>query len=259
MPHKAWIKPDWPAADTVRGLVTTRMGGFSEPPFDSFNLAAHVDDAHEAVEENRRLLRQYVPSEPLWLNQVHSNTMIDAGERRQSLLDADGSFSTRAKVVCAVLTADCLPVLLCNRQGSGVAALHAGWRGLAAGILEQGVSRLTQVTNSEPGDILVWLGPAIGPGRFEVGEDVRQAFLSRDQAMGSAFSTITPDGHAGKAKWLADIYQLARLKLARIGVDAVYGGNFCTYDQAELFYSYRRDGMTGRMASLVWLENPAGS
>lgn len=254
MPHNAWFRPDWPAPDVVRGLVTTRKDGFSEPPFDSFNLADHVDDVPEAVVQNRRLLRQYLPSDPVWLNQVHSKTLINADDGHNRILDADGSYSTRENSVCVVLTADCLPVLLCNRQGSGVAALHAGWRGLAAGILEQGISRLTQVTNSKPGDILVWLGPAIGPGRFEVGADVRQAFVSRDQALQPAFSKIKSTGNASEPKWLADIYRLARLKSARIGVDAVYGGNFCTYAQADLFYSYRRDGVTGRMASMVWLE-----
>ena len=239
------IYPRWPAPGNVRSVVTTRSGGVSLPPYDSLNLGEHVGDDNAAVSENRRRLRQWqnLPAEPFWLNQVHGTRVVDAAAPIQRP-SADASFSRRAGVVCAVLTADCLPVLFCDRSGSVVAAAHAGWRGLVAGVLEATVEAL----GTEPGQLLAWLGPAIGPGAFEVGAEVRDAFVAQYAQAEAAF-VARPNG-----RWLADLYQLARLRLAAADVSAIYGGGLCTYDDRERFYSFRRDQTTGRMAALIWLE-----
>ncbi len=239
------IYPDWPAPVNVSAVTTTRLGGISKLPFDSFNLADHVGDEPPAVQQNRDYLQQclQLPTAPAWLNQVHGETVVDiaqCGERPP----ADAGISTRVGQVCAVLTADCLPVLLCDREGTRVAAAHAGWRGLAAGVLE----RSTEALNTEPVRLMAWLGPAIGPAAFEVGDEVRQVFVDQHAQAAEAFSNAT-DG-----RWLADLYQLARIRLLAAGVDAVYGGGLCTFSDRERFYSYRRDGTTGRMASLIWLD-----
>jgi len=241
------IYPDWPAPENVRAVTTTRLGGVSKLPYDSLNLADHVGDAADAVQQNRDILRQrlQLPVAPAWLNQVHGDKVIDVaqyGERPP----ADAGFSTRTGLVCAVLTADCLPVLLCDRDGTRVAAAHAGWRGLASGILECSVKAL----DTDPGQLLAWLGPAIGPASFEVGDEVRRVFVDQHAQAAVAFSAAT-DG-----RWLADLYRLAAIRLQAVGVDAIYGGGFCTFSDRERFYSYRRDGTTGRMASLIWLCEP---
>lgn len=238
------IKPDWPAPASVHALVTTRTGGVSLPPFDSLNLGDHVGDDPAAVALNRQRLRGFLPAEPCWLRQVHGTVVAPADGQRDTL-EADASVAFGPGVVCAVLTADCLPVLFCDRQGSRVVAAHAGWRGLAAGILESSVAAM----RCDPADVMAWLGPAIGPKAFEVGEEVREAFVQDLPAAAAAFLPGLP------GKWLADIYELARQKLVRAGVEAVYGGGLCTYTDAERFYSYRRDRTTGRMAALVWLED----
>jgi YfiH family protein len=240
-----WLYPDWPAPASVRAIVTTRCGGASLPPFDKFNLAAHVGDDLVAVTANRRRLVEVLalPREPGWLRQVHgiSVAMLD-GEVSDGP-EADASFSATSGRVCAVLTADCLPVLFCDRAGTRVAAAHAGWRGLAGGVLEATVTTL-----AVPADgLLAWLGPAIGPRAFEVSGEVRDSFLRIDPGDAVAFDA-TRSGH-----WHADLYRLARRRLARVGVEAVYGGGYCTFNEAGRFYSFRRDGTTGRMASLVWL------
>ncbi len=240
------IKPDWPAPAKVHALVTTRAGGVSLPPYDSLNLGDHVGDEPAAVAENRRRLRALLPAEPAWLKQVHGTTVALADGLAQPV-EADAAAAFESGTVCAVLTADCLPVLFCDRRGSRVAAAHAGWRGLAAGVLEASVAAL----DCEPAEILAWLGPAIGPQAFEVGEEVREAFVRDLPAATAAFLPGQP------GKWLADIYQLARLRLARAGVSQVYGGGLCTHADAERFYSYRRDKATGRMATLIWLGGPA--
>ena len=238
------ITPDWPVPANVHAAVTTRIGGESLAPYDSFNLAAHVGDDPAAVQANREQLRKalMLPSEPRWLRQVHGTVVVDAAAG-QGEPEADGAFATRAGVVCAVLTADCLPVLLCNRGGTRVAALHAGWRGLAAGVIERGVAAF----GVSGGEILAWLGPAIGPDAFEVGAEVRAAFLAHDPSAETAFRAHV------QGKYLADIFQLARQRLAAFGVESISGGNFCTVQDRKRFYSYRRDGVTGRMASLIWL------
>jgi YfiH family protein len=238
------ILPDWPAPPGVRSLMTTREGGVSGPPWTSLNLGDHVGDDPAHVAANRARLRRKLPAEPGWLRQIHSKRVVELG--RDGNREADAAFTRQAGTVCAVLTADCLPVLYCDRAGSVVAAAHAGWRGLADGILEATVAAM-QVP---PGEILAWMGAAIGPQAFEVGDEVREAFVSQHPEAAAAF---LPHPSSAPGKWLADIYRLARIRLGRVGVDAVYGGERCTFGDAESFYSYRRDGVTGRMASLIWL------
>jgi len=235
--------PDWPAPAQVRACTTTRIGGISQPPYDTLNLASHVGDDPQAVAENRRRLREYLalPAEPRWLNQVHGSCAADAALVADPC-DADASFTALPGVVCAVLTADCLPLLLCNRAGTKVAAVHAGWRGLHGGVIEQTVRAL----NLPGSELLAWLGPAIGPDAFEVGGEVREAFISVEARAAEAFR---PHGE----RWLADLYLLARQRLASVGVTQVNGGDRCTFSEPEKFYSYRREAKTGRMASLIWI------
>jgi YfiH family protein len=239
-----WIVPDWPAPLTVRAVTTTRTGGASHGPWRSMNPAAHVEDDPAAVLANRQRLQALLdlPSTPVWLQQVHGIHIVDAATIEPGV-EADGSWSRCADVVCAVLTADCLPVLLSDRHGECVAAVHAGWRGLAAGVIEAAVSAL----DVKPSDLLAWLGPAIGPQAFAVGEEVRDAFIAHDPQAAAAFRP-GPDG-----KLQADLYHLARQRLASVGATAVYGGQDCTYTDEARFFSFRRDGVTGRMASLIWL------
>lgn len=248
--HPDWLIPDWPAPVNVRAFMTTRAGGVSVAPWDSMNPASHVEDDPKAVAENRAILRQELPAEPLWLNQVHGIGVAECG-LAPSGETADTGLARGPGKVCAVLTADCLPALFCDRAGTVVAAAHAGWRGLAAGVLEATVAAL----RVPPDEILVWLGAAIGPDVFEVGEEVRQAFVDRHPVAGIAFRPAGPTTFdAAPRKWLADIYALARLRLAEAGVGEVYGGGLCTWSEPDRFYSYRRAARTGRMASLVWLK-----
>lgn len=237
-----FIRPDWPALARVRALTTTRAGGVSPSPYHSLNLGAHTGDDPGCVEENRRRLRTQagLPGDPVWLQQVHGTRVVPAHGVRGGD-QADGSWTDAPGVVCTVLTADCLPVLLCHVEGTRVAALHAGWRGLANGILEAGVQAL-----GGPRGLLAWLGPAIGPQAFQVGGEVRDAFLASDPGAGPCF-VADPAG-----RWRADLYSLAARRLAAVGVHAVYGGDHCTWSDADRFFSYRRDGETGRMATLIW-------
>ena len=244
----ALIQPDWPAPSRVQAVATTRPGGVSTGPYSALNLGDHVNDEPAAVRQNRELLRTglALPGEPAWLQQVHGAAAVDAalaGDR----VTADASWTRSAGVVCAVLTADCLPVLFCNREGTHVAAAHAGWRGLAAGVLESTVAWLA-ADGAPPASLLAWLGPAIGPSSYEVGVEVREAFLRSDPAAAAAFSSNRP-GH-----WLLDVYAAARLRLQRAGVTAVFGGHHCTFAEPERFFSHRRDGVTGRQATLIWLK-----
>lgn len=243
-----FIYPDWPAPSNVRAVTTTRQGGYSLAPYDSFNLADHVGDDPRAVAKNRQVLSRSLalPREPVWLRQIHGTGVVDAANGPAGQARADGSFTDRAGVICAVLTADCAPVLLCDRSGSKVAVLHAGWRGLAAGIVEKGVAAL-----GVPGhELLAWLGPAIGPGAFEVGHGVREAFVTRDAKSGAAFRKPNR-----RDCWLADLYTLVRLRLQAVGANSIYGEVLCTYTNRDDFFSYRRDQACGRMASLIWMEN----
>jgi YfiH family protein len=238
-----FIFPDWAAPEGVRALATTRRGGASNDPWQGFNLGDHVGDAPAAVAANRALLRRELPAEPRWLAQVHGTQCVDAALAAPGT-QADASFTRQRGVVCAVLTADCLPVLLCDELGSVVAAAHAGWRGLASGVIEATVAAM-----GEPGaSLMAWLGPAIGPKFFEVGGEVRETFVAEDAAAVQAFESRV-DG-----KWMCDIYTLARLRLYSLGIRRVGGAGSCTVADAENFFSYRRDGITGRMASLIWLD-----
>lgn len=236
-----WLTPDWPAPASVRACVTTREGGVSEAPFDSLNLGDHVDDRLEAVAENRRRLTDHFSIKPAWLQQVHGIAVAQADPG--IVATADASWTATPGIACAAMTADCLPALFCNRAGTRVAAAHAGWRGLAAGVLEATLDTLDVPAE----DVLVWLGPAIGPKAFEVGPEVREVFINQLPEAAEAF---VPSNNAGK--FMADIYLLARLRLAERGVTAVYGGGFCTVTDPR-FFSYRRASRTGRFASLVWL------
>lgn len=240
-----WLRPDWPAPAQVRACVTTRSGGVSLPPFESFNLGEHVEDDPAAVAENRARLGVALGCQSAWLRQVHGVAVVRADPTR--VLEADASWSATAGVACAVMTADCLPLLFCDRGGSRVAAAHAGWRGLANGVLEATLDALAVPA----GEVLVWLGPAIGPEAFEVGPEVREAFVDRHPEAAAAFR---PSGNPlHPQRLLADLYALARIRLAARGVTAVYGGGLCTFSDAR-FYSYRRAPRTGRFASLIWLQ-----
>lgn len=236
--------PDWPAPATVRACSTTRLGGVSGAPYDSLNLGNHVGDDPLHVQDNRQRLAAAagLPVMPHWLEQVHGTEVINLDKTSPASLTGDAAYTTRKDRVCAVMTADCLPVLFCSADGREVAAAHAGWRGLQAGVLEQTLRHF----RARSADILAWMGPAIGPQQFEVGGEVREAFMQGDPAADCAF--IPRNG-----KFLADIYQLARLRLQAAGVSQVFGGDDCTVSDAGRFFSYRRDGTTGRMATLIWL------
>lgn len=241
-----FLEPDWPAPAGVRALTTTRRGGVSVPPWDSFNLGQHVGDDPDAVALNRGRVAsrcQVAVTDIHWLDQVHG-TRVAYLPAVEGATTADASVCRTPGCVSVVLTADCLPVLFCTLDGKAVAAAHAGWRGLAAGVLERTVDRLGPANQ-----VMAWLGPAIGPAAFEVGPEVRAAFMARDAAAETAFAPAP--GRPGH--YLADLFRLARLRLEAAGVTRVYGGGLCTYSEPERFYSYRRDGETGRMASLVWL------
>ena len=244
------LVPDWPAPKSVSVIQTTRLGGVSSVPFDSLNLGDHVGDDLTHVQTNRQrvfsidsLLR------PVWLKQVHGIEVLDVDEYliagNLDTPSADAAISTTPGHVCLVMTADCLPVLFCNRQATVVAAAHAGWRGLCDGVLEATVRKM----QCDPSDILAWLGPAIGPTAFEVGEEVREAFVQHDPSVSLAFAQAVEPG-----KWLGNLFLLARQRLLALGITAIYGGNDCTFSQPERFFSYRREGQTGRMASAIWLD-----
>lgn len=236
--------PDWPVSSRVRAVSTTRMGGVSQGNWATLNLALHVDDDPAHVTTNRQRLKAGLglPTEPVWLNQVHG-TGVAALHGGESAIDADAAFTRVPGVVCAVMTADCLPVLFADQGGGAVAAAHAGWRGLVSGVLEN-----TLACFDDPTRTLAWLGPAIGPRVFEVGDEVREDFVAHDPEAAAAFR---PNG-AGR--WLADIYLLARQRLARAGLARTYGGGHCTFTESARFFSYRRDRITGRMASLIWID-----
>ncbi len=241
-----WIEPDWPTPLRVHALTTTRRGGYSLPPYAGLNLASHVGDDPAAVAANRNRLSAELglPNEPLWLTQVHGCEVADTLLAKPGC-QADAAIASAPGEVCAVLTADCLPVLFCDRAGTRVAAAHAGWRGLAAGVLEITLERLAL----PPEEILAWLGPAIGPQAFEVGGEVVAAFVTGDPGAMAGFRQVTAE------RWYADLYALARRRLQARGVEQITGGDYCTFSDAERFYSYRRDGRTGRMASLIWLRD----
>ena len=241
-----WITPEWPAPANIRAICTTRQGGVSHAPYDTLNLGDHVGDDPYLVARNRMIVGDVLqlPTEPLWLQQVHGIdvTRMDVGD---CYPQGDASIALRTGQVCVIMTADCLPVLFCDKAGTRVGAAHAGWRGLQAGVLENTLAALA----ADPANILAWLGPAIGPTAFEVGAEVREAFMQDHPTAEQAFK---PSTYAGK--WLADIYMLARQRLNLAGVSDIYGGDLCTYTDAKRFFSYRRDGQTGRMGSFIWMD-----
>lgn len=235
------ITPDWPAPPGVKALQTTRTGGVSLPPYDSLNLGDHVGDNPAAVEQNRQQLSRFMPSEPVWLKQVHGVEVIRA-EVAGCHPQADACVTERKNAVCVVMTADCLPVLLCDDAASVVGAAHAGWRGLAGGVLEATIAAMGR----SPSNLMAWLGPAIGPRAFEVGAEVRDIFLAHDLLSDAAFKPH-------HEKFLADLNLLARQRLEALGITRIFGGTECTYNDSRRYYSYRRDGTTGRMGSFIWL------
>ncbi|HEX4268276.1 MAG TPA: peptidoglycan editing factor PgeF [Steroidobacteraceae bacterium] len=240
------IVPEWPAPAGVRAAFTLRTGGVSQPPLDSFNVGSRVEDEPHAVEENRKRLRQRLelPAEPAWLTQVHGARVADLDSEGSggALAPADGAVTRTAGRVCAIQVADCMPVLFASADGAVIGAAHAGWRGLAAGVLDT----VVRAMHVPPERLVAWLGPAIGQAHFEVGEEVRAAFLAADSQAAAAFTANA------RGRWQCDLYALARRRLAGLGVGEVYGAGWCTYADPERFFSFRRDGRCGRMAALIW-------
>jgi len=239
--NNSWIVPDWPCPPSVRALITTRDGGVSSGSYASMNIGDSVGDDPDNVAENRRRLQARLPSRPRWLRQVHGSVVVDAA-RVTTPVEADASIATGTDIVCVVMAADCLPVLLCDRTGDVVAAAHAGWRGLCSGVIENTV----QAMHAAKGELMAYLGPAIGSEMFEVGDEVHAAFVQQRPQAASAFRRYR------KGKWLADLFGLARQRLQAAGVTDVYGGTDCTYSDPARFFSYRRDKVSGRMAALIW-------
>ncbi len=238
-----FIQPDWPAPDNVHAGTTTRTGGVSLPPFDTFNLAGHVGDNPTAVEENRMLFKQALNlfNEPNWLTQTHSNRVInlDINQSRE----ADGGYTNEKNVICSVLTADCLPILLCNEAGTEIAAIHGGWRGLADGIIENALKYFTTPRKQ----LMAWFGPAISWNKFEVDDPVRRVFMHNNIESADAFNPSKP-GH-----WFLDLIKLARIQLGELGITHTYGGQHCTFQENDRFFSYRRATETGRIATFIWI------
>lgn len=241
-----WITPDWPAPANVRALATLRSGGVSEATYASLNLATHVGDRAEHVARNRALLRDaaQLPSEPVWLEQVHGTTVWDVAHASVTPPTADAAVATVSRRICTIMTADCLPVLFCAVDGKAVGAAHAGWRGLAGGVLDATVAAM----GTKASQIIAWLGPAIEQSAFEVGEEVREQFMARTPVHADAFVRNE------RGRWQADIYRLARVELERMGIAGVYGGDFDVFADPARFFSYRREKQTGRMATLIWID-----
>lgn len=236
------LVPDWPVPVSVKALVTTRAGGVSRAPYDTLNLGIAVGDDPECVSENRARFRALLPAEPRWLRQVHGIRVVDAATIT-TIVEADGSHTTAPGVVCVVQMADCMPVLFADRAGTRVAAAHAGWRGLAGGVLDEAVRAL----DTDPAELIAWMGPAIGPTAFEVGDDVRDAFLASSPEYHAAFVPHAP------GKWLADLFLLGKQRLLALGIGAIHGGGLCTVTDSRRFFSHRRDRISGRMAAAIWL------
>ncbi len=244
--NRAWIPAVWNAPDWIKAGVTTRLGGHSLPPYAMLNLATHTDDNPETVDANRRLLGELLdlPSTPVWLEQVHGNRIICADSA--DTLTADGAYTDHPGIVCTVMTADCVPVLLCNADGNRVAAVHIGWKGFCADIIDQALQLFIQ----DPSGLHVWIGPHIRANNYEVGDDVRESCLAKDAGLSAAF-VRNPRG-----RWQANLEFMVRQNFLRHGVNNISSINRCTRAETELFYSYRRDGQTGRMASMIWIDRP---
>jgi YfiH family protein len=280
--RESLIYPDWPAPANVKALQTTRLGGISAAPYDTLNLGLHVGDDPVRVNRNRQMLEPLLPSEPVWLEQVHGTVVANAdlagcrvrprhggaqhsgaGVAASHLLPQSAGFASNVSevqadaciarhhgAVCVIMTADCLPVILCDEEGTVVGAAHAGWKGLAAGVIEVTVKEM----GVEPHKLMAWLGPAIGPHAFEVGAEVRATFLEHDGDAADAFLPLPMgEGRCEGEKYHADIYLLARQRLNALGITRISGGTLCTYHQKDKFFSYRRDGVTGRMGTFIWL------
>jgi YfiH family protein len=248
------IEPDWVVPQQIKAFCTTRKGGVSKPPFNSFNLGLNAGDHLEDVLQNRSILKTHLPAEPIWLKQIHGVTVSTPASRNASVngpFEADASVTNIPNEVLSILTADCVPVLFVSKYGDVIGAAHAGWRGLSGGVLENTIQEMCSLSPGlMPQDITAWMGPAIGPSAFEVGEDVLQAFASQSQAtLAQAFQPIvgTPE------KYLANLYLLAQDRLRSFGVEQIYGADFCTFGDPTNFFSYRRDKETGRFASLIWI------
>lgn len=235
---------NWPCPDNVTAIYSDRLGGLSLSPFDSYNLGDHVGDRDQAVQANRLAFQQNMPNKICWLTQVHSTKVVEADSNAHQQTEADGSVARRPGAVCVVMTADCLPILLCDLQGTVVCAVHAGWRGLVNGVVENAVAKM----NRDPASLMAWMGPAIGPSAFEVGEEVKREFEKHDPHAQLAFQ---PSAHPGK--YLADIFTLAEHRLKRLGLTDIYSERQCTFNSPQHFYSYRRETTTGRMAAAIWL------
>ena len=242
--NKLWLWADWPAPKHVRVGTSIRIGGHSKTPYNDFNLAQHVGDDHDDVKTNRKILNSHLQlqSDPIWLNQTHSSNIIsiDASPENRA---ADGSFTTKQNKVCAILTADCVPILFCNKAGTKIAAIHAGWKGICGGIIENTIKSF-----SEPESLFVWIGPCISNEHYEVGKDVYESCINHSSLSKSAFHRVNVD------HWHCDLVKIVEIILKKAGIGAIYECNLCTYKMDELFYSYRRDGTTGRTASMIWME-----
>ncbi len=246
----SWLTPNWNAPQNVKAISTMRAGGGSLPPFDGLNLGNHVGDSKLSVQANRQWLEREanLPSKPIWLNQTHSTKVIELPYKSEEVISADASFTQQIKQVCVVMTADCLPILLTNTQGTQVAAVHAGWRALLDGILENCIECMQG--KGMQGELIAWIGPAISQAHFEVGSEVREAFLDYDDALSGYFIASSIHAH----KWYADLAAIAEYRMQQAQVAHIFRSNLCTYEGSKQFYSYRRDGQTGRQASLIWLE-----
>lgn len=250
------IYPDWPLPPGVHAAVSTRNGGFSKPPYASLNLGVHVGDDPQIVAKNRSLLNNYLPSEPVWLNQVHgidiwSGIQAPSGDTPT----ADGAVTLESKQVLAIMTADCLPVLLCEEQGRVIGAAHAGWRGLCHGVIDQAIERMFQIVKADDrrqfnSSITAWLGPAIGQAHFEVGSEVRDAFMNASSSKEKTAACFISS--ANENKYLADLHGLASIRLRELGVESIYGKPHCCFEDKMHFFSYRRENPTGRFASFIW-------
>ncbi|MGL6261562.1 peptidoglycan editing factor PgeF [Vibrio sp. WXL210] len=243
------IVPNWPAPANIKAISSLRKGGASLAPYDSLNVGMHVGDINSTVELNRQRLvfAAQMPSNPVWLNQTHSNYVHELVQPTAEVIDADATFTNVQGVVCAAMTADCLPVLLTDKAGTQVAAVHAGWRGLANGIVDNALAKFAV---ESPSDIIAWLGPAIGPDAFEVGQDVFDAFVGQNSQAQAAFKPSSVES----GKYFANMHLLATIVLNRFGVDEVYRSELCTHAEKESLFSYRRDGVTGRQVTCIWIE-----
>ena len=255
------LRPDWPAPANVHAFTTTRQGGFSQAPYDQFNLGAFAGEDLQTVRQNRALLNALLPQAPFWIKQVHGTDVVFVKGVHEgiddSIIEADASVTNDPQTVLSILAADCMPVLFTNRSGTAVAAAHAGWRGLCAGVLENTVVKLLQESSSTVSDVLAWIGPSISVAHYEVGAEVRTAFIESAAQFSYPLddACFVPNRASGPDKYWADLPRIAKSRLQALGIGAVYGGDLCTYSDPERFYSYRRETPTGRFASLIWF-NP---